>query len=108
MGDYLVVGVTTDAGVGKKGRPITPQDERLELVKAIRWVSAAALHDDSLQALAKWKPEVYVKGHDYLAGVKKGLLKKEIEYCIAHGIEIAHTKKNPQTTTRIIERIKCA
>ena len=108
IGDYLVVGVTTDAGVGKPGRPIRPQDERLEIVKAIRWVSAAALHADSIEALEKWKPQVFVKGHDYLAGVKKGLLKREIDYCIAHGIQIAHTKPHPQTTTGIIERIKRA
>jgi cytidyltransferase-like protein len=108
MGDYLVVGVTTDAGVGKKGRPIVPQAERLEIVQAVRWVSAAALHENSISALEQWKPQIFVKGHDYIAGIKKGLLKAEVDYCIKHDIRIAHTKPNPQTTTKIIERIRCA
>ena len=106
MGDYLVVAVTTDAGVGKPGRPITPQEERLEIVQAVRWVSAAALCANSLEALAKWKPQIYAKGADYLAGARKGLLKAEVDFCIKHGIQIAHTRPNPQTTTKIIGRIK--
>lgn len=106
LGDYLVVGVTMDAHVGKRGRPIFPQEDRLELLRELRCVSAVALCTDSLQALQKWKPQVFVKGHDYIAGIKKGLLRAEIEYCIAHGIQIAHTEANPQTTTKIIERIK--
>jgi len=105
MGDELVVGVTKDAHVGKSGRPIIPENERLELVKSIRDVSEARLVNDSIEALKMWEPEVFVKGHDYR---KKGLLDSEIEYCKEHNIEIRFTKENLQTTTKIIERIRCS
>lgn len=103
LGDSLVVGVTADSGVNKSGRPIFGQDERLEMVKALRCVSAASLCQDSLEALEQWQPAIFCKGHDYLG---KGLLPAEIEYCKSHGIEIVHTKFNPQTTSGIIERIR--
>lgn len=103
MGDELAVGVTKDAYVGKNGRPIIPENERLELVRSIRDVNDARLVRDSIEALEMWEPEVFVKGHDYR---RKGLLDSEIEYCKEHNIVIMFTKENPQTTTKIIERIK--
>ena len=104
FGALLVVGVTEDAGVGKgNGRPVIPQDERLEIIRWLTFVHEAQLCKDSLEALDYWKPQVFVKGSDYL---EKGLLPAEIEYCKAHDIEIRHTKPNPQTTSGIIERIR--
>ena len=100
----VVVGVTKDACVGKPERPIIPQKERLEMVRSLSFVSDAALCGNSLEALRVWKPDVFCKGHDYL---KKGLLREEIAYCKRHKIQIVHTKENPQTTSNIIERIKC-
>jgi bifunctional ADP-heptose synthase (sugar kinase/adenylyltransferase) len=105
MGDELVVGVTKDAHVGKPGRPIIPENERLELIKGIRDVTEARLVKDSIEALQTWEPDVFVKGFDYR---KKGLLDSEIAFCKEHDIEIRFTKETPQTTTKIIERIKCA
>ena len=105
FGDRLVVGVTKDEFVGKMGRPIIPQDERLEIILALRFVNNARLCRNSIEALKYWNPHVFCKGYDYK---KKGLLDEEIKYCARHGIEIIHTKHNPQTTTGIIERIKCA
>ena len=101
----LVVGVTRDLYVGKAGRPIISDAERLELVKSFRFVSDAKLCNDSIDALIMFEPDIFVKGHDYR---RKGLLDSELEYCKAHEIEIRFTKENPQTTTKIIERIKCA
>ena len=103
--DALVVGVTKDAFVGKgRGRPVIPEAERLEMIKSLKCVAGAALCDDSLEALKWWRPSVFVKGADY---IEKGLLDDEVEYCKANNIEIRHTKPNPQTTSAIIERIKC-
>ena len=104
MGE-LVVGVTRDQYVGKAGRPIIPESERLELIKSLRFVSDAKLCNDSIDALIMFEPDIFCKGADYR---NKGLLDSEIEYCKAHEIEIRFTKPNPQTTTQIIERIRCA
>lgn len=103
LGGRLVVAITRDAHIGKPGRPIVPEHERLELIRALRCVHEAQLCKDSIEALKYWKPQVFCKGNDYR---KKGLLDEEISYCARHGIEIVHTRHNPQTTTGIIERIE--
>jgi D-beta-D-heptose 7-phosphate kinase/D-beta-D-heptose 1-phosphate adenosyltransferase len=107
MGDVLVVGVTMDKAVGKgAGRPVIPEAERLEIVRGLWCVDEAELCEDSIDALERWNPAIFVKGADYLA---KGLLKEEIAFCKANGVQIRHTKPNPQTTSGIIERIRqCA
>ena len=105
MGDLLVVGVTMDVFVNKEGRPIIPQEERLELIRGLECVSAAILVEDSLDALNRVQPQIFCKGHDY---IKKGLLPSELKYCAENKIQIKHTHKNPQTTTKIFERILCA
>lgn len=104
MGDCLVVGLTKDEFVNKPGRPIVRESERREMLMALRCVGAVMLCKDSLEALEQWKPRIFCKGADYKA---KGLLPAEIEFCKKHGIEIRHTKPNPQTTTSLIERIGC-
>jgi bifunctional ADP-heptose synthase (sugar kinase/adenylyltransferase) len=102
FGDFLVVAVTKDKYVGKPGRPIIPQEDRLEMIKGLHCVSQAGLVRDSLEALRKWKPSVFVKGHDYK---EKGLLAEEREYCYANDIEIKFTGPNPQTTSGIVKKI---
>lgn len=103
MGKYLMVGVTMDRYVKKKGRPILPEDERLEMVKSLHCVSAATLCKSGVDAMEQWQPHVFVKGSDY---VKKGLLDDEINHCKEHDIKIRFTSPNDRTTTSIIERIK--
>ena len=105
FGHRLVVGVTLDDYVGKgAGRPVIPQAERLEMVRGLRCVDDAFLCKDSLDALRRARPDIFVKGNDYL---KKGLLMAEIKLCEAKGIEIRLTSPNPQTTTEIIGRLEC-
>lgn len=99
----MIVGVTRDEFVGKPGRPIIPEAERLEMVQALSCVGGAFLCDDSIQALRLWEPDIFVKGHDY---EKKGLLPAEKVFCREKNVEIRLTTHNPQTTTKIIERIK--
>jgi rfaE bifunctional protein nucleotidyltransferase chain/domain len=70
MGDILVVGINSDASVrGYKGpdRPVVPQDERAEIVAALRCVGYAVVFDEpTAEALVEaLRPNVYVKGGDY-------------------------------------------
>lgn len=103
MGGMLVVGVTRDKFVGKgKGKPVIPEEERVELLRGLHCVSKAVLCDSGVDALIKVKPDIFVKGSEY----KDSLLKEEIEHCRRNGIEIRHTSFNPQRTSKIIERIK--
>src|SRR6185295_1260899 len=100
----LVVGVTRDAYVNKPGRPVIPEDERVEMVNALDCVNAAWLCNDSLDALRQWQPKIFVKGHDY---VSKGLLTEELKHCSENNILVQFTQPNPQTTSGIIQKI-CA
>ena len=104
MGDFLAVGVTKDDGVRKgNGRPVIPENERLEIIQGLDCVDTAILCKDSLEALDHFQPEVFCKGHDYL---KKGLLPTELAFCNENHVDIGYTKENPQTTTDIIKRIR--
>ena len=104
LGDYLAVGVTLDKYVGKgPGRPVILQEERLEMVKAMRMVSVAALCRDCIEAMEEWKPQILCKDHRYQ---KIGLLKAERDYCVSHGIRIVYSPPNERTTTSIVEKIR--
>ena len=105
MGDELWVGVTEDRYVKKgSGRPIIPLEERMELLKGLSCVSGVVSCISGVDAMEKVNPHIFCKGSDY---ARKGLLDSEIDYCKEHGIRIKFTHENPQTTSAIIERIKC-
>lgn len=78
LGDILVVGVNSDASVRAykgPGRPVVPQDERTELLAALRCVDYVTIFDeptatDLVEAL---EPEIYAKGGDYAADMGKPL-----------------------------------
>lgn len=70
FGDRLVVGVNSDAGVRKlKGpdRPLMPLVDRLEVLRAVRWVAAVTPFDEETadRLIELLRPSYYVKGADY-------------------------------------------
>jgi D-beta-D-heptose 7-phosphate kinase/D-beta-D-heptose 1-phosphate adenosyltransferase len=70
LGDYLVVGLNSDASVRRlKGetRPINPQDARAELLAALECVDAVAVFDEDTpyELIGSLGPDVLVKGGDY-------------------------------------------
>lgn len=73
LGDLLIVGVNTDASVRRLGkgpnRPIHSLEDRLMVLEALKVVGGAvAFDEDTPEALiAKLKPDVHVKGGDYVA-----------------------------------------
>jgi len=69
-GDWLAVGVNSDASVRRAkgpGRPIVPESERIEIVAALGCVDAASLFDEDSPAalIAELRPDVHAKGTDY-------------------------------------------
>lgn len=70
LGDALVVAVNSDASVklikGPK-RPITPEEERLELLAAFLFVDYVFIFDDNdpLRVITALLPDVLVKGSDW-------------------------------------------
>ena len=73
LADALFVGVNTDrsARANKKGpgRPITPEDERAEIVAALACVEGVILFDELTPqtVIEELRPDVLVKGADWAA-----------------------------------------
>jgi len=71
-GDALIVGVNSDRSVRAiKGpsRPITPENERAEILAALDCVTAAIVFDQDTPAeiICRIEPDVLVKGADWAA-----------------------------------------
>jgi D-beta-D-heptose 7-phosphate kinase/D-beta-D-heptose 1-phosphate adenosyltransferase len=75
LGDVLIVGINSDASVrGYKGpgRPVVRQDERAEIVAALRSVHYTTIFDEptATHLVEALQPEIYAKGGDYAPGSK--------------------------------------
>ncbi|MHC4711879.1 MAG: adenylyltransferase/cytidyltransferase family protein [Planctomycetota bacterium] len=70
LGDYLFVGVNSDASVRAikgEGRPVTPEGERLEVLSALDAVGFLFLFDGETadEVILKVRPDIHAKGTDY-------------------------------------------
>src|SRR5204862_4341005 len=77
LGDALVVGVNSDRSVrANKGpsRPVTPQDERAEILAALDCVDVVVIFDEETphELIAALQPDVLVKGADWAAAAIVG------------------------------------
>lgn len=102
LGDYLIVGVSTDAlSINKKNRtPIYPQDERCRIVAALKVVDEV-FHEESLEQKREYvlahRADVLVMGDDW-----RGRFDEYGDVC-----EVVYLSRTPAiSTTATIERIK--
>ena len=70
LGDVVVVAINSDASARKlkgEGRPLINQDERAEILAALRTVDYVTIFDDvsPRSLIARLSPDVLVKGGDY-------------------------------------------
>jgi D-beta-D-heptose 7-phosphate kinase/D-beta-D-heptose 1-phosphate adenosyltransferase len=71
LGGVLIVGVNSDASVRRleKGadRPVTPEDQRAEILSSLACVDAVVIFDDDTpaEAIERLEPDVIVKGADW-------------------------------------------
>lgn len=70
LGGVLVVGINSDDQVRKlkgDGRPHTPQDERAEIVSALRCVDLVTIFDEPTvtELIRAIRPDFHAKGTDY-------------------------------------------
>ena len=68
--DYLIVGVQSDPSVDRPGKnkPVQGYEERIMMVKAIRYVDEVVLYDtedDLVRLLERLKPDVRILGADW-------------------------------------------
>ena len=72
LGDALAVGLNSDRSVRElkgKGRPITEEQDRAEILAALECVDLVAVFPElrAMKFIAASEPNVYVKGGDYTA-----------------------------------------
>lgn len=69
LGDILVIGLNADESVSriKPGRPVTPEDQRAEVLAALEAVDYVVLfnEDTPYELIKEVQPDVLVKGADW-------------------------------------------
>ena len=107
LGDALVIGLNSDASVRRnKGsdRPITPENERAEILAALDCVDAVVIFDEDTPAeiIRACQPDVLVKGADWPADQIVG--RDTVE---ARGGRVVRVTVEPgHSTSRLIDRIR--
>jgi D-beta-D-heptose 7-phosphate kinase/D-beta-D-heptose 1-phosphate adenosyltransferase len=107
LGDALIVGVNSDRSArANKGpeRPITPQDERAEVLAALACVDSAVIFDEETpyDLIAALEPDVLVKGADW---AEDAIVGRDIVE--ARGGRVVRMNIEPgYSTTSIVERIR--
>jgi D-beta-D-heptose 7-phosphate kinase/D-beta-D-heptose 1-phosphate adenosyltransferase len=86
QGDRLVVGLNSDASIRRlkgPGRPVNHENDRLEVLAALRCVDEVHLFDEDTpyELVKRVRPEILVKGEDYRDKVVVGAdLVKEVRF----------------------------
>ncbi len=107
LGDVLIVGVNTDAGVRRlKGpdRPLNPEGDRAEVLSAVAAVDAVVLFDEPtpVELIGQLRPHIHVKGGDYQASDLP-----EAEVVRAGGGEVVILPLVPgRSTTGLVEAMR--
>jgi rfaE bifunctional protein nucleotidyltransferase chain/domain len=107
LGDALFVGVNSDRSVRAiKGpdRPVTPEDERAEVLEALRCVEAVVIFDEGTprDLIAALEPDILVKGADW---AEDAIVGRDIVE--ARGGRVVRVPLEPgHSTSSIVERIR--
>jgi D-beta-D-heptose 7-phosphate kinase/D-beta-D-heptose 1-phosphate adenosyltransferase len=107
LGDYLIVAVNSDRSVRSikgEGRPVTPEQERVELLAALGCVDGVVIFDeeDPLEVITLLVPHILVKGGDWAEDeiIGADVVKN------AGGEVIRIPFEKGYSTTDIVEKIK--
>jgi D-beta-D-heptose 7-phosphate kinase/D-beta-D-heptose 1-phosphate adenosyltransferase len=107
LGDALVVAINSDKTVRElkgEGRPLINENERAEILAALRQVDYVTIFDDvsPRELIARLLPDVLVKGGDY--GLDEIHGREEVE--AAGGRVVSLPFVEGASTSSIIERMK--
>ena len=107
LGDALVVAVNSDRSVRElkgAGRPLTSENDRAEILAALRTVDYVTVFDDisPRSLIAELLPDVLVKGGDYALDQIHG--RAEVE--AAGGRVVSLPFVEGMSTSEIVKRIK--
>jgi D-glycero-beta-D-manno-heptose 1-phosphate adenylyltransferase len=111
LGHALAVGLNTDASVRKikgPGRPVTPQNERAEILSALVCVDYVTFFDDETaeRLVSEVRPQVYVKGGDYSANPQDPSFPVEGHIVRSYGGFVRIVEYVPRhSTTELLNRL---
>jgi D-beta-D-heptose 7-phosphate kinase/D-beta-D-heptose 1-phosphate adenosyltransferase len=106
-GDVLVVGLNSDRSVrANKGpsRPVTPEQERAEILEALSVVDAVVLFDEETPQtiIDRLRPDVLVKGADWAADAIVG--RETVE--AGGGVVVRMPIEEGWSTSAIVEKVR--
>lgn len=107
VADVLVVGVNGDDSVRVlkgEGRPLMPQEERAEIISAIRGVSYVTIFDENSPArlLGVLRPDFQCKGTDYTAD---SVPERDVVNAYGGRVVIVGDPKD-HSTTAVLEKMR--
>ena len=107
LGDVVVVAINSDASARKlkgEGRPLINQDERAEILAALRTVDYVTIFDDvsPRSLIARLLPDVLVKGGDYALDEIHG--REQVEAAGGRVVSLPFVKG--ASSSEIIEKMK--
>ncbi|HWE39405.1 MAG TPA: D-glycero-beta-D-manno-heptose 1-phosphate adenylyltransferase [Isosphaeraceae bacterium] len=107
LGDVLVVGVNSDAGIRRlkgPGRPINTLEDRVQVLEALSCVDFVVPFDDDVpfELIRAVRPDVFVKGGDY---TRERLPEAGLVERLGGVVEILPLVAD-RSTTNLIERIR--
>jgi rfaE bifunctional protein nucleotidyltransferase chain/domain len=110
LGDILIVGLNSDAGIREiKGllRPLTPEQDRIEIIAALEPVDYVTLFDESEPSavLARIQPDIHCKGEDYAPGSGRAVPERDVVLAYGGRIEFLPLFEG-RSTTQLLERIR--
>ena len=105
MGDRLIVSLTEDAHVNKgPARPFNSWGDRAHLLMALSCVDEVVPTDNAVDAILLVKPQIFVKGIDYLGG---GRFTEDVQRaCDAVGARLVYTTSPKKSASEIINKMK--
>lgn len=109
QGDVLVVTVTPDRFIAKgPGRPLFPEQLRLEQLAALEVIDHVALNHwpTAIEMLEMLKPNIYIKGSEYEDHSKDitGNIKREVDAVEKHGGRVYYTHDIVFSSTKLINQ----
>ncbi len=106
MCDKLIVGVTTDdLSLYKGKKPLIPFEDRVEIVRAIRYVDAVVPQEtmDKMQMCKKLKASILFVGDDWYNTAKWDLIEQELSKFDVRVVYFPYTKG--VSSTKITETL---
>jgi cytidyltransferase-like protein len=101
LGAPVLCNISADEWLVAKHPLLLKQDERAEIIDAIRYIDYTHLSRGSTEdVLRELRPRFYVKGADWRARLPH----EQIEICAAHGIEIVYLETVINSSTALLER----